>query len=335
MPGWRAIAAIGAVAQRALTLSAADDALLEDLSKRSFMFFWEHADPATGIVRDRAQTNGSPVDTNARDVGSIASTGFGLTGLCIAAERGWIPRADAVGRARTTLRSSPSGASGAAGSITSSTSARARASGRASCRRSIAPCRRPLGAPVLRLRRGIVRSATMLGCSRAIRWSFRMAGNRSGFRIRWTITLALVLDADRHRLPPRAAGRHARSLERAESTARRPFARRTRSDTLRHAKAAQDAVPEAALRSRAIDPERVDAEVRRIFDLRSMLETAIDAPGRQTNQPRRFAARRRRTSHRCASLRTSCACFTVDLKRISTPETIEIGAFQHWTSKCS
>ena len=91
-------------AQGARTLSAGDDALLEDLSKRSFMFFWEHADPATGIVRDRARTNGSPVDTNARDVGSIASTGFGLTGLCIAAERGWIPRADAVGRARTTLR---------------------------------------------------------------------------------------------------------------------------------------------------------------------------------------------------------------------------------------
>jgi hypothetical protein len=36
--------------QGARTLSAGDDALLEDLSKRSFMFFWEHADPATGKV---------------------------------------------------------------------------------------------------------------------------------------------------------------------------------------------------------------------------------------------------------------------------------------------
>jgi hypothetical protein len=85
-------------------LPAADDALLEDLSRRSFMFFWEQADPATGIVRDRARTNGSPVDGSARDVGSIASTGFGLSGLCIAAERGWVPRTDAIGRARTTLR---------------------------------------------------------------------------------------------------------------------------------------------------------------------------------------------------------------------------------------
>ena len=85
-------------------LSGEDDALLEDLSKRSFMFFWEQADPATGIVRDRSRTDGTPVPTNARDVGSIASVGFGLSGLCIAAERRWLPRATAVERARTTLR---------------------------------------------------------------------------------------------------------------------------------------------------------------------------------------------------------------------------------------
>jgi hypothetical protein len=89
--------------QRAI-LSAADDALLEDLSKRSFQFFWEHADPGTGIVRDRARTDGSPVETNARDVGSIAAVGFGLSGLCIAADRGWVPHSAAVDRARTTLR---------------------------------------------------------------------------------------------------------------------------------------------------------------------------------------------------------------------------------------
>ena len=94
---------VGADPQRPI-LSAADDALLEDLSKRSFLFFWEQADPETGIVRDRSRTNGAPVDGNARDVGSIAAVGFGLTGLCIAAERGWVPRAAAVDRTRVTLR---------------------------------------------------------------------------------------------------------------------------------------------------------------------------------------------------------------------------------------
>jgi beta-glucosidase len=88
----------------AYKLSAEDDAFLEDLSKRSFMFFWEQADANTGIVRDRSRTDGSPPNEHAREVGSIASVGFGLTGLCIAADRGWVPRAQTIERARTTLR---------------------------------------------------------------------------------------------------------------------------------------------------------------------------------------------------------------------------------------
>jgi hypothetical protein len=84
-------------------LSVEGGRFLEDLTLRSFRFFWEQADPATGIIRDRARTDGSPSES-ARDVGSIASVGFGLSGLCIAAERGWLPRASAVDRARTTLQ---------------------------------------------------------------------------------------------------------------------------------------------------------------------------------------------------------------------------------------
>ena len=62
-----------------------------------FDFFWEQADPATGIVRDRARTDGSTYPESHREIGSIASTGFGLTGLCIAAERGWKPDGRAEG----------------------------------------------------------------------------------------------------------------------------------------------------------------------------------------------------------------------------------------------
>src|SRR4051794_1892590 len=39
-----------------------DDAFLEDLSKRAFLYFWEQADPQTGLVLDRSQTDGSPSD---------------------------------------------------------------------------------------------------------------------------------------------------------------------------------------------------------------------------------------------------------------------------------
>jgi hypothetical protein len=89
-------------AQRA-TLSREDGLFLEDLSKRTFMFFWEQADPATGIVRDRSRTDGSPTE-RAGHIGSIASVGFGLSGMCIAADRRWLPRDQILGRTRTTLR---------------------------------------------------------------------------------------------------------------------------------------------------------------------------------------------------------------------------------------
>ena len=100
-----AIALLGSNASvDSFRLLPADDALLEDLSRRTFMFFWEQADPQTGIIRDRARTDGSPPDERARAIGSIASVGFGLAGMCIAAERGWLPRATVVDRVRTTLR---------------------------------------------------------------------------------------------------------------------------------------------------------------------------------------------------------------------------------------
>jgi hypothetical protein len=85
-------------------LNVRDEALLEDMSRRAFRYFWEQADASTGLVRDRARTDGSPHDETHRDVASIAATGFGLTALCIAAERGWTPVSEARERVRATLR---------------------------------------------------------------------------------------------------------------------------------------------------------------------------------------------------------------------------------------
>lgn len=71
----------------ALVLAApAPNSLLEDLVRTGFRYFWEAADPKTGLVKDRALADGQP---DARRIGSIAATGFGLTALCIAAERGY------------------------------------------------------------------------------------------------------------------------------------------------------------------------------------------------------------------------------------------------------
>jgi hypothetical protein len=85
-------------------LSHQDELFLEDLQRRSFRYFWEQADPQTGLVPDRARMDGSPLDENHRNVASIAATGFGLTALCIAAERKWIAAEQARERVRNTLR---------------------------------------------------------------------------------------------------------------------------------------------------------------------------------------------------------------------------------------
>jgi hypothetical protein len=86
------------------TISVPDSQFLEDVSRRSFRYFWELTDPDTGMTRGRCRADGTPYEANRRDIGSIAVTGFGLAGLCIAAERGWVRHDDAQKRARNALR---------------------------------------------------------------------------------------------------------------------------------------------------------------------------------------------------------------------------------------
>ena len=88
---------------QAARLNKSDEAFLEDLQRRSFQYFCEQGNPQTGLVPDRARMDGSPLDESHRNVASIAATGFGLTALCIAAERKWIASEQARERVRNTL----------------------------------------------------------------------------------------------------------------------------------------------------------------------------------------------------------------------------------------
>ncbi len=90
--------------QTSSTVSSQDELFLEDLERRSFDYFWEQGDLQTGLVPDRARMDGSALDEDHLNVASIAATGFGLTALCIAAERRWIGREHAKERVRNTLR---------------------------------------------------------------------------------------------------------------------------------------------------------------------------------------------------------------------------------------
>ena len=77
------------------------DPLLADLVDTGVQYFWDAADPRTGLVKDRALADGEP---DPRKIGSIAATGFGLTALCIAHARKLLPSKDVEERVLTTLR---------------------------------------------------------------------------------------------------------------------------------------------------------------------------------------------------------------------------------------
>ncbi len=77
-----------------------DDQFLDDLEKANYLYFWEQAHPGTGLVKDRCNTRA----TDTGNVASIAATGFGLSAICIAQQRGWVSISDARDRVITTLR---------------------------------------------------------------------------------------------------------------------------------------------------------------------------------------------------------------------------------------
>ena len=81
-------------------LSPEDDALLDELQQSAFRYFVEQADPRTGLVRDRARSDGSPSEGKA----SIAASGFSLSAWAIATQRGWTDRETALQHVRLALR---------------------------------------------------------------------------------------------------------------------------------------------------------------------------------------------------------------------------------------
>ncbi len=84
-----------AEAQSAYKLTAADNAFLDSLQRDTFRYFWDTANPANGLIPDRAPT---------LSFSSIAAVGFGLTSYLVGVERGYITRKQAADRTLATLR---------------------------------------------------------------------------------------------------------------------------------------------------------------------------------------------------------------------------------------
>jgi hypothetical protein len=75
--------------------AAPDSAFLDQLEHRTFDWFWDHAEPGTGLVPDRWPS---------KSFSSVAAIGFGLASYGIGAERGWVTRPEAADRTLATLR---------------------------------------------------------------------------------------------------------------------------------------------------------------------------------------------------------------------------------------
>ena len=76
-------------------ITASDKAFLDTLELKTFHYFWDLADPNTGLIPDRAPT---------KSFSSIAAVGFGLTAYVIGANRGYVTRQEAAARVLKTLK---------------------------------------------------------------------------------------------------------------------------------------------------------------------------------------------------------------------------------------
>lgn len=76
-----------------------DDQLMDDIERSAFAFFWQGADPNTGLMKDRSLASRNDSST----VSSIASTGFGLTTLCIGDSRQYGDSTEIIALVKTAL----------------------------------------------------------------------------------------------------------------------------------------------------------------------------------------------------------------------------------------
>src|SRR4029077_14497237 len=67
-------------------LSPDDDQFLEDLERNTLCYFWEQANPQTGLVTERCTARKASSDSAVAP--GRAATGFGPSALCIGERRG-------------------------------------------------------------------------------------------------------------------------------------------------------------------------------------------------------------------------------------------------------
>jgi hypothetical protein len=74
-----------------------DEELLDEVQEATFQYFWEGAEPNSGMARERYHVDGD-YPQNDKHIVTAGGSGFGLMALIVGSERGFITREEAVDR---------------------------------------------------------------------------------------------------------------------------------------------------------------------------------------------------------------------------------------------
>jgi hypothetical protein len=85
------------VSERIAPEELSDEELLDEVQFATFLYFWDGAEPNSGMARERYHVDGHyPQDD--KNVVTAGGSGFGLMAIIVGAERGFITREEAVDR---------------------------------------------------------------------------------------------------------------------------------------------------------------------------------------------------------------------------------------------
>ncbi len=80
-------------------INATEDQLLDSVQRQTFRYFWEYAEPVSGLARERFHPDGNYPQNDANIV-TTGGTGFGVMAILVGIERGYITREEGFARLR-------------------------------------------------------------------------------------------------------------------------------------------------------------------------------------------------------------------------------------------
>ncbi len=75
-----------------------DDALLDTVQRRTFNYFWDGAEPNSGLARANASTWTAYIPKNDQNVVTSGGSGFGIMAVLAGIHRGYVTREEGLAR---------------------------------------------------------------------------------------------------------------------------------------------------------------------------------------------------------------------------------------------